>query len=70
MRRRAAQYGRRGEHADEATMLRDVAARDRYDSERTVAPLRPAEDAEVIDTDGLSLEEVVDLLQRRIRHKR
>jgi len=67
MRRRAAQYGRRGEHADEAAMLRDVAARDRYDSERTVAPLRPAPDAEVIDTDGLGLDEVVELLLRRIR---
>lgn len=67
MRRRAAQYGRRGERADEAAMLRDVAARDRYDSERTVAPLRPAEDALVIDTDGLSLDEVVDLLLRAVR---
>ncbi len=69
MRRRAAQYGRRGERADEAAMLRDVAARDRYDTERTVAPLRPAADAEVIDTDGLSLGEVVDLLLRRIRER-
>lgn len=70
MRRRAAQYGRRGEEADEAAMLRDVAARDRYDSERTVAPLRPAADAEVIDTDGLGLDEVVELLLRRIRERR
>lgn len=69
MRRRAAQYGRRGERADEAAMLRDVAARDRYDSERTVAPLRPAPDAEVIDTDGLTLDDVVDLLLRRIRER-
>lgn len=66
MRRRAAQYGRRGERADEAAMLRDVAARDRFDSERTVAPLRPADDAVVIDTDGLTLDEVVDLLLRHI----
>jgi cytidylate kinase len=69
MRRRAQQYGRRGERADEAALLRDVAARDRYDSERTVAPLRPAQDAEVVDTDGLSLEAVVDLLLRRIRER-
>lgn len=69
MRRRAQQYGRRGERADEQAMLRDVAARDRYDSERTVAPLRPADDAEVVDTDGLTLEEVVDLLLRRIRER-
>jgi CMP/dCMP kinase len=70
MRRRAQQYGRRGERADEAAMLRDVAARDRYDTERTVAPLRPASDAAVIDTDGLSLDEVVELLLGHIRERR
>jgi CMP/dCMP kinase len=69
MRRRALQYGRRGEKADEAAMLRDVAARDRYDSERTVAPLRPAEDAEVVDTDGRGLDEVVELLLSRIAER-
>lgn len=66
MRRRAAQYGRRGEAADEAVLLAEVAARDRLDSERKVAPLRPAADADVINTDGLGIEEVVDLLLRRI----
>lgn len=66
MRRRAAQYGRRGEAADEAALLAEVAARDRLDSERKVAPLRPAADADVINTDGLGLDEVVDLLLRRI----
>ena len=38
----------------------ELAHRDAIDSGRDVSPLRPAEDAAVIDTDGLSLEEVVE----------
>jgi cytidylate kinase len=62
VRRRAAQYERRGEPVDEEAMRREVEMRDRVDSERPIAPLRPAEDATVIDTDDLSLDEVVDMI--------
>lgn len=41
--------------------------RDRNDSERAVAPLKPAEDAEMVDTSGMSIDEVVAVLQRRVR---
>ena len=34
--------------------------RDTIDSQRTEAPLRPAEDAVLVATDGLSEEEVVE----------
>jgi cytidylate kinase len=44
----------------EEGVLRDLRRRDRIDSERSVSPLRPAEEAVVIDTDGLTLEEVVE----------
>ncbi len=37
---------------------RDIEDRDRRDSERTVAPLRPAEDARLLDSGGQSIEEV------------
>jgi cytidylate kinase len=47
-------------------MRREVEARDRVDSERTVAPLRPALDAVVIDTDRLDVDEVVDQILRRV----
>ena len=60
VRRRAAQYERRGEAADAEAMRKEVEVRDRIDSERPVAPLRPAEDALIIDTDHLDLDEVVD----------
>jgi len=62
VRRRAAQYERRGEPVDDEAMRKEVEMRDRVDSERTIATLRPAEDALVIDTDNLSLDEVVDTI--------
>jgi cytidylate kinase len=67
VRRRAAQYERRGERVDEEAMRKEVEARDRVDMERVIAPLRPAEDAVVIDTDDLDLEEVVDRIVRHVR---
>jgi cytidylate kinase len=70
VRRRAAQYAKRGEVVDEEAMRREVEARDRVDTERTVAPLRPAADAIVIDTDHLTVDEVVDAILRRIGVKR
>jgi len=59
VRRRAAQYERRGERADHDAMRKEVEARDRVDTERAVAPLRPAADAIVIDTDHLDVDQVV-----------
>jgi len=59
VRRRAAQYERRGESVDAETMRKEVEMRDRVDSERAIAPLRPADDATVINTDDLSLDDVV-----------
>lgn len=52
----------RGEAADYEAVLAEVRRRDEYDSTRPVAPLRPAPDSVVFDTDGLSVEEVVEKL--------
>ena len=60
VRRRAAQFEARGEAVDAEAMRREVAERDRADSERTVAPLRPADDAIIIETDDLDLEQTVE----------
>jgi cytidylate kinase len=67
VRRRAAQFEKRGEKVDAEAMAREVEARDRADSERTVAPLRPAEDAEIVDTEHMDVEEVVKLVLARVR---
>jgi cytidylate kinase len=66
VRRRAAQYERRGERVDEDAMRKEVEERDRVDSQRVVAPLRPAPDAVVIDTDRLDIEQVVALILKHI----
>ncbi|MFO0660723.1 MAG: (d)CMP kinase [Polyangiaceae bacterium] len=50
----------------EAT-LDDVRKRDEADSTRAVAPLKPAPDAEIIDTSTMSIEEVVKALAARVR---
>jgi cytidylate kinase len=70
VRRRAAQYEKRGEHADEDAMRREVEARDRVDTERAVAPLRPATDAIVIDTDDLTVDQVVETILALIKERR
>ncbi|MCY7313586.1 MAG: (d)CMP kinase [Pseudoxanthomonas sp.] len=41
-------------------LLREILARDARDAQRTVAPLRPAEDAVLIDTTGQNIEQVVE----------
>ncbi len=41
-----------------AAVSRDIADRDRRDSERSVAPLRPAEDARIVDSSSQSIEAV------------
>ena len=69
VRRRAAQYERRGENVDEEAMRKEVEMRDRIDSERPIAPLRPAADAVVIDTDQLDLDQVVDRIVREVERK-
>ena len=66
VRRRAAQYERRGERVDPGVMRREVEERDRVDTQRAVAPLRPAPDAIVIDTDNLDIDQVVDLIVRHV----
>ena len=69
VRRRAAQYERRGEQIDEETMRKEVELRDRVDSQRPVAPLKPAPDATIIDTNNLELDEVVDRIVAHVRAK-
>jgi cytidylate kinase len=69
VRRRAAQYAKRGERVDEDAMRRDVEARHRLDTQRAVAPLRPAPDAIVIETDQLEVGQVVDLILRQVQER-
>jgi cytidylate kinase len=58
-RRRRQQLSLRGQAFSFESVLADLDRRDAIDSSRQVSPLRPAADAVIIKTDGLSLEEVV-----------
>ncbi len=58
-RRRFEEQKARGINIDYEAILEAVKYRDRIDSTRQVAPLRPADDAIKIDSDGLSIEQVV-----------
>lgn len=45
-----------------AALSRDIEDRDRRDSERTVAPLKPAGDARILDSSGKSIEAVTQIV--------
>jgi cytidylate kinase len=58
--RRLAELAERGSLVDRATLRREIEERDRLDSDRAVAPLRPAFDAHRIDSSGMSISAVVE----------
>jgi CMP/dCMP kinase len=55
-RRRASEMRSRGQMADEAIVLADIRRRDERDLQRTVAPLKPAADAHILDTSDLDID--------------
>ena len=50
-------------------VLADIIERDERDSSRAAAPLRPAEDALMVDTTGNSFEQSLELLSRLIQER-
>ncbi|MDL9946743.1 (d)CMP kinase [Gordonia sp. ABSL11-1] len=58
-----------GRAGDVAAVLADVNRRDHLDSTRAVSPLRPADDAVLVDTSDLTLDEVVDTLGGLVRDR-
>lgn len=58
-RRRYLELAERSEVADYQAVLADLKRRDKIDSERTVSPLQAAQDAKLVDTDGLNVEQVL-----------
>ncbi len=59
-RRRHKQLKQQGISVSLASLLRELAERDRRDANRGVAPLRPADDAIIVDSTALSIQEVFD----------
>ncbi|WP_311064000.1 (d)CMP kinase [Halomonas sp. DWK9] len=61
-RRRYLQLQEAGVDASLSSLLKEIQARDARDTQRSVAPLKPADDAITLDTTRLSIPEVVDQL--------
>lgn len=64
--RRGAQDRKAGRNGDVAAVLADVRRRDRLDSTRKTSPLHAAADAVVLDTDHLSVDDVLTELRRLV----
>jgi cytidylate kinase len=59
-RRRHVENLQRGVNSDYEAILKAMIERDRIDSSRAIAPLKPAEDAHIVDTDGLTIQQVFE----------
>ena len=59
-RRRYKELLERGENTSLEIVLADLKRRDKIDTHRTISPLKPAEDAIIIDTENFSMEQVID----------
>jgi len=66
-RRRVEDLRNRGAEADYDEMLAKIRSRDEADSTRAIAPLRPAEDAVILDSTSLDLESVVQHVLELVR---
>jgi len=64
--RRLEQQRDRGVHLDWQGAAESVIQRDEIDSSRAIAPLRPAEEAVIIDTTHLTVEETVEAVKKLI----
>jgi cytidylate kinase len=65
--RRHAELEARGERVDLSSVLLDQDERDARDAGREASPMRPAEDAIVIDSTGLPIERVVEIVLEAVR---
>ena len=52
----------KGEEADFEQVYKDIVQRDYNDSTRAASPLKQAEDAELLDTTDMTIDQVVDYI--------
>lgn len=65
-RRRLKDLAEKGIEADFDAVVADIKRRDENDSSRAIAPLKPADDAVIVDTTTMSFEQVVELISGMI----
>lgn len=68
-RRRFAELREKGEAVTLENTVQAVIQRDEQDSKRDLAPLKQAEDAIVIDSSSLDIQEVLDLMEKYFKEK-
>lgn len=68
--RRYNQLKVRGINVTLGDLIKELRERDKRDQERTVAPLKPAEDAIRIDTDRLNIDQVVERIISEMKRKK
>lgn len=59
----------KGEQVDLAQLQQDIANRDKQDSERAIAPLRQAEDALLLDTSHMNIEQVTEKILQLVEER-
>jgi cytidylate kinase len=69
-RRRQREMASRGEILDLQAVLQSQEERDRRDAARDLAPMAPAPDAMRLDTTHLSMDQVVDQMEKEVRRCR
>ncbi len=69
-RRRQRELEAQGQQVDRETLLSEILLRDERDETRECAPMRPADDAVIVDTSDLSADEVLEQLVRLVEERR
>ena len=59
----------KGQQVDLAQLKEDIASRDKQDSERAISPLRQAEDALLLDTSDMNIEQVTDKILQLVQER-
>ncbi len=68
-RRRYLELQKRGQEVNMPALIADIEQRDLKDSSRELSPLLPADDAHVIDSSKLSLEDVIKITKNLIKEE-
>lgn len=68
-RRRFLQLKDKGEDVKLASLLEEIRARDARDTERSVSPLKPADDAIILDSTELSIEQVLECILSEVARR-
>jgi cytidylate kinase len=66
-RRRQKDMLARGEKIELSAILQAQQERDRRDASRDIAPMKPADDAILLDSTGLTIEQVVEQMEKQVR---